>query len=74
MSHTGSRLICQEGPNSGNNDEITPIFARAECNEARANTNTGGGKRIPALQSIRSTCSNEGRIKWAKRIFVMPIL
>eukprot|EP00965_Chrysotila_dentata_P067964 2248409-Pleurochrysis_carterae.AAC.1 len=74
MGHSGGRLICQWGPVSGNNNEITPNFTRAECNEARANTDTGGGKRIPALQTIRPNLFSVGRVSWAKRIFVMPIL
>eukprot|EP00965_Chrysotila_dentata_P033683 1121269-Pleurochrysis_carterae.AAC.1 len=34
ISHTGSRLICQWGSASGNNNDIIPNFTRAECNEA----------------------------------------
>eukprot|EP00965_Chrysotila_dentata_P097212 3213168-Pleurochrysis_carterae.AAC.1 len=45
MSDTGGRLICQEGPISGDNNENIPNFTCAKCNEPRANTNTGGGKR-----------------------------
>eukprot|EP00965_Chrysotila_dentata_P076292 2519835-Pleurochrysis_carterae.AAC.2 len=73
ISHAGGRLICQEGPNSGNNNETIPIFTRAECNEARANTNSSGGKRMPAVQSIPPTLTNVRRIRWVKRIFAMPI-
>eukprot|EP00965_Chrysotila_dentata_P098723 3264009-Pleurochrysis_carterae.AAC.3 len=36
-----------------------PKLLRAKCSEARANTNTGGGKRISALQSVHSTLSNQ---------------
>eukprot|EP00965_Chrysotila_dentata_P205285 6182869-Pleurochrysis_carterae.AAC.1 len=70
MGNTGGRLICQRGPdsgnNSGNNNKIIPNFTRAKCNEARLNTNTGRSKRIPVLQSLRPIRSNVGRIRWAK--------
>eukprot|EP00965_Chrysotila_dentata_P199284 6179288-Pleurochrysis_carterae.AAC.2 len=74
MGHTVDRLICQRGPVSGSNYEVIPKFTRAKCSEARAKTNTGGGQRIPALQSIRSALSNVARVRWATRIFVVLIL
>eukprot|EP00965_Chrysotila_dentata_P168312 5558317-Pleurochrysis_carterae.AAC.1 len=42
ISHTGGRLVFQEGPTCTSNNEIIPNFTRAKCTEARANNIAGG--------------------------------